>query len=89
MFDLLVDGVDVSFERVFESEVASTIFAFVLDSFVNVANVNALLVRGRKFGTADLTLDERGGEGRWGKGKGNGGLISLMHSFINEGDVLF
>ena len=72
MFDLLVDGVDVSFERVFESEVASTIFAFVLDSFVNVANVNALLVRGREFGTADLTWDERVGE------RETGDLISLM-----------
>ena len=64
MFDLLVDGVDVSFERVFKSEVASTIFAFVLDSFVNVANVDALLVRGREFRAADLTLDERGREKR-------------------------
>ena len=55
MFDFLMDGVDVSFERVSESEIPAAIFAFVLDSFVNVGDVNSLLIGSREFGTADLT----------------------------------
>ena len=54
MFDLFVDGINMSLERVFERKVPTAVFALVLDAFVNVADVNTLLVRSRELSTADL-----------------------------------
>ena len=56
MLDFLVDGIDVCLQRVFEREISATILALMLDPFVNIADMNSLLVRSREFSAADLAL---------------------------------